>query len=83
MCYRCQTTNPLLNNNRGNHCINCGQPTVHSFISFEVLPLVEFVLEKGIEDEEALSLLETGENLKRNRLNSYDTPLLVILICVW
>jgi len=59
MCYRCQTTNPLLNSNRGNHCINCGQPTVHSFISFEVLPLVEFVLDKGIEDEEALTLLET------------------------
>ena len=60
MCYRCQTTNPLLNNNRGNHCINCGQPTIHSFISFEVLPLVEFVLENDIPDEEALSLLETG-----------------------
>jgi len=59
MCYRCQTTNPLLNNNRGNHCINCGQPSVHSFISFEVLPLVEFVLEPGIGDEEALGLLET------------------------
>ena len=33
MCYRCSTTNPLLNN-QGNQCINCAQPFVHSFSSF-------------------------------------------------
>ena len=33
MCYRCSTTNPLLNN-QGNRCINCAQPFVHSFSSF-------------------------------------------------
>eukprot|EP00057_Strongylocentrotus_purpuratus_P025672 XP_011680146.1 PREDICTED: intraflagellar transport protein 122 homolog [Strongylocentrotus purpuratus] len=37
MCYRCSTTNPLLNN-QGNQCINCSQPFVHSFASFEVPP---------------------------------------------
>lgn len=57
MCYRCSTTNPLLNNN-GNQCINCRQPCVHSFVSFEVLPLVEFVLEDGITDEEAVQILD-------------------------
>ncbi|XP_070558026.1 intraflagellar transport protein 122 homolog [Ptychodera flava] len=57
MCYRCSTTNPLLNN-QGNKCINCKQPFVHSFSSFEVLPLVEFVLEDGITDEEAVQLLD-------------------------
>ena len=57
MCYRCSTTNPLLNNG-GNFCINCRQPFVHSFVSFEVLPLVEFVLEDGITDEEAVQVLD-------------------------
>ncbi|XP_041457748.1 intraflagellar transport protein 122 homolog isoform X2 [Lytechinus variegatus] len=57
MCYRCSTTNPLLNN-QGNRCINCSQPFVHSFVSFEVLPLVEFHLEEGIPDEEAVQLIQ-------------------------
>ncbi|CAC5401560.1 IFT122 [Mytilus coruscus] len=57
MCYRCSTTNPLLNNG-GNFCINCRQPFVHSFVSFEVLPLVEFVIEEGITDEEAVQILD-------------------------
>ncbi|XP_071492144.1 intraflagellar transport protein 122 homolog [Diadema antillarum] len=65
MCYRCSTTNPLLNN-QGNQCINCSQPFVHSFASFEVLPLVEFHLEEGISDEEAVQLIEM-EPLKKGR----------------
>ena len=44
MCYRCSTTNPLYNPRGGNRCNNCGQPFVHSFVSFEILPLVEFQL---------------------------------------
>lgn len=47
MCYRCSTTNPLYNARGGNRCNNCGQPFVHSFVSFEILPLVEFQLEDG------------------------------------
>ncbi|XP_019647680.1 PREDICTED: intraflagellar transport protein 122 homolog [Branchiostoma belcheri] len=66
MCYRCSTTNPLLNN-QGNHCINCRQPFVHSFSSFEVLPLVEFVLEDGISDEEALQLLDQEPSSKKGK----------------
>ncbi|XP_064632482.1 intraflagellar transport protein 122 homolog isoform X2 [Lineus longissimus] len=75
MCYRCSTTNPLLNN-QGNQCINCKQPFVHSFVSFEVLPLVEFVLQEGVTDEEAVQLIdyeapsntkEKTDNWKENR----------------
>uniref|UniRef100_A0A1B6JCB8 Intraflagellar transport protein 122 homolog n=2 Tax=Proconiini TaxID=565685 RepID=A0A1B6JCB8_9HEMI len=60
MCYRCSTYNPLLTNSTvpGNSCTNCRQPFVHSFVTFEVLPLVEFQLESGISDEEAVRLLE-------------------------
>lgn len=33
LCYRCSTTNPLVNNN-GNQCVNCCHPFVYSFVSF-------------------------------------------------
>ncbi|XP_076122170.1 intraflagellar transport protein 122 homolog [Alosa pseudoharengus] len=57
MCFRCSTNNPLLNN-LGNVCINCRQPFICSASSYEVLPLVEFYLEEGITDEEAVSLID-------------------------
>ncbi len=60
ICYRCSTTNPLHNPKGGNCCSNCAQPFVHSFVSFEILPLVEFKLEDGVSDAEALSLIESG-----------------------
>lgn len=56
MCYRCSSLNPLINP-RGFQCINCAQPWVQSYHSFENLPLVEFQLEKGLEDEEAMKLI--------------------------
>jgi intraflagellar transport protein 122 len=62
MCYRCSTTNPLYNARGGNRCNNCGQPFVHSFVSFEILPLVEFQLDEGITDKEAMSLIESSGN---------------------
>uniref|UniRef100_A0A672IRX5 Intraflagellar transport protein 122 homolog n=1 Tax=Salarias fasciatus TaxID=181472 RepID=A0A672IRX5_SALFA len=57
MCYRCSTNNPLLNS-LGSVCINCRQPFIYSASSYEVLPLVQFYLEEGIGDEEALSLID-------------------------
>ncbi|NXQ42487.1 IF122 protein, partial [Catharus fuscescens] len=57
LCYRCSTNNPLLNN-LGNVCINCRQPFVFSASSYEVLHLVEFHLEDGITDEEAVALID-------------------------
>ncbi|XP_066100588.1 intraflagellar transport protein 122 homolog isoform X2 [Saccopteryx bilineata] len=68
LCYRCSTNNPLLNN-LGNVCINCRQPFVFSASSYEVLHLVEFYLEKGITDEEAVSLidLEVPRHKRENR----------------
>ncbi|XP_029457277.1 intraflagellar transport protein 122 homolog isoform X3 [Rhinatrema bivittatum] len=57
MCYRCSTNNPLLNN-MGNVCINCRQPFVFFASSYDVLPLVEFYLEEGISDEDAVALID-------------------------
>ena len=59
ICYRCSTTNPL-HNPKGNRCNNCSQPFIHSFVSFEILPLVEFTLEDDISDLEAMSLIESS-----------------------
>lgn len=55
--FRCSTYNPLVANT--NNCVNCGEKFVHSFVSFELLPLVEFQLDDGISDEEAARLIET------------------------
>ena len=60
MCYRCSTTNPLTNTRGGNRCNNCNAPFIMSFVSFEILPLVEFHLEEGISDKEAMSLIESS-----------------------
>jgi hypothetical protein len=61
LCYRCSHHNPLINS-KGNNCSNCGQSYVFSFASFEILPLVEFVLPNDITDEEALSLIDYVPN---------------------
>ena len=65
MCYRCSTTNPLYNARGGNRCNNCGQSFVHSFVSFEILPLVEFKLDDGITDKEALMLIESSAKVTK------------------
>ena len=62
VCYRCGSANPLLNpfTNRfakGDVCTNCGHPFVRSFINFDILPLVEFVPEPSISDDEAIDLI--------------------------
>ncbi|NWW94244.1 IF122 protein, partial [Rhynochetos jubatus] len=67
LCYRCSTNNPLLNN-LGNVCINCRQPFVFSASSYEVLHLVEFYLEDGITDEEAVALID----LEAPRMNKKE-----------
>ena len=43
---------------QGDFCTNCGAPFLRSFITFDVLPLVEFELEPGITDTEAQVRLE-------------------------
>ena len=62
VCYRCSSTNPLLNPftnkfAKGDVCTNCGHPFVRSFINFDILPLVEFVPDPSITDDEAIELI--------------------------
>ncbi|XP_055948629.1 intraflagellar transport protein 122 homolog isoform X1 [Argiope bruennichi] len=72
MCYRCSTSNPLINK-QGNICFNCKQPFVYSFISFEILPVVEFFLEDGIDDDEAYKLLARKPKLESNSTVMMDS----------
>jgi hypothetical protein len=51
------TTNAMLNP-QGDFCFNCGNAFHRSFLTFEHLPLVEFELEDGVSDAEAIALLD-------------------------
>lgn len=80
VCYRCGTSNPLLNPftskfAKGDVCTNCGHPFLRSFINFDILPLVEFVPEPSITDEEAIELIrQSPGDSKRNKYSSdYDS----------
>ena len=64
VCYRCGSTNALLNpfnntNTMGDKCTNCSHTFVRSFVNFDILPLVEFFPEDGIHDEDALEIMRT------------------------
>ncbi|NWR34134.1 IF122 protein, partial [Tachuris rubrigastra] len=71
LCYRCSTNNPLLNN-LGNVCINCRQPFIFSASSYEVLHLVEFFVEDGITDEEAVALIDLEAPRASKRENKWQ-----------
>lgn len=54
MCYKCSNYSSQLN---GNRCPSCEQNFIFSFVSFEILPLVEFVPEEHIPETEVERLL--------------------------
>jgi intraflagellar transport protein 122 len=79
VCFRCSSTNPLLNPftnkfAKGDVCTNCGHPFVRSFINFDILPLVEFVPEPSISDEEAIELIRTNPIVSRSS-NGMASPM--------
>ncbi|KAG8465049.1 hypothetical protein KFE25_012412 [Diacronema lutheri] len=58
VCYRCQTTNPLLPPpGVGDECVVCRHPFARSFATFEPLPLVRFALPPHIFPQEAERLV--------------------------
>lgn len=77
MCYRCSSVNPGLQN-AADRCINCGHVFVRSFLSFEVLPLVEFFIDDDIPEEEVLKLIRSeppssSSSRSRNEYNETDS----------
>jgi intraflagellar transport protein 122 len=67
VCYRCSSTNPLLSNRGqgGDQCTTCGHPFIRSYVSFEILPLVEFTIADDVTHEEALKLLDEDRVSKK------------------
>ncbi|KAJ1445177.1 hypothetical protein M885DRAFT_550763 [Pelagophyceae sp. CCMP2097] len=70
VCYRCGATNALLNpvmqhasagpyaeRAHCDMCTSCGHPFIRSFLNFEILPLIEFLPEAGLTDDEAKELV--------------------------
>ena len=82
VCYRCGSTNPLLNpfSNKftmGDRCTNCGHPFIRSFVNFDILPLVEFFPESDVSDVKALEMLKKrdgggGGGRSKNREDQWD-----------
>ena len=82
VCYRCGSTNPLLNpfSNKftmGDRCTNCGHPFIRSFINFDILPLVEFFPNMDISDAKAVEMLKNrggsgGGSGRKGREDMWD-----------
>ena len=80
VCYRCSVKNPLVNNAAmGDMCVQCSHPFVRSLVSFDLLPLVEFVPEKGVSDSLCLKYLReepssesTEEKRSEEKSNGFD-----------
>lgn len=70
MCYKCSNYSPHLH---GNVCTNCNQEYVFSFVSFEILPLSEFMIEPDITAKEAERLLLTPPKANENIDQLTDT----------
>jgi intraflagellar transport protein 122 len=56
-CARCSMANPLISDK--NACFNCRQPFFISFMSYEVLPLIEFRPAPGLTHSKVMDLLNS------------------------
>jgi intraflagellar transport protein 122 len=57
ICARCSMANPLISDK--NSCFNCKHPFIVSFMSFEVLPLIEFKPAQNISHNKVLELVNS------------------------
>ncbi|XP_074605343.1 intraflagellar transport protein Oseg1 [Brevipalpus obovatus] len=75
LCYRCSTINPLYNSD-GNRCKNCKQPFTFSFTNFDSLPLVEFKLDEGLKEDDAIRIINIEQESRilsaKKKKNSSD-----------
>ncbi|KAJ3215015.1 hypothetical protein HDU67_000968 [Dinochytrium kinnereticum] len=77
VCFACSTVNPLIHL-KGDACASCSEPFIRSFYSFETLPLVQFVPDDGISDEDAEMLIRSepaaAPSKKSGKKSKRDDP---------
>lgn len=56
-CARCSMANPIISDK--NACFNCRHPFIISFMSFEVLPMIEFKPASGLTHTKVMDLLNS------------------------
>ncbi|OAE20578.1 hypothetical protein AXG93_3873s1360 [Marchantia polymorpha subsp. ruderalis] len=71
-CYCCSSPFPLTSSASEDACNICSQPVFRSFLTFEQLPVVEFVLEDGISHEEALQLLAAKQTTRHTSFDGFE-----------
>ena len=69
-CAQCAMPNPLVNPRAGDVCVNCQEPFVRCFGAFETLPLVRFVPEDGLSENEAEKLISADPPVEASMSNS-------------
>ncbi|KIH58129.1 hypothetical protein ANCDUO_11670 [Ancylostoma duodenale] len=69
VCHRCGLNNPLT---CGMNCVHCKTAFEHSFATFEILPLIEFIVDDDIPTEEAVSLVESEPPLSDSNFNPFQ-----------
>jgi intraflagellar transport protein 122 len=68
VCFRCSTTNPLINNTAGGDCcVACGHPFIRSFTSFDHLPLVEFFTDDEMSYEKAIDYIKQTPSSRKGK----------------
>jgi intraflagellar transport protein 122 len=76
MCYKCSNFSMHLS---GNHCTNCQQEFIFSYVSFETLPLAEFYPESDISPEETDRLLMTPQ--KESDIDPFSETIVKDEVC--
>ena len=80
VCYKCGYENKLirfpikcnLQIHANDSCVSCGHPFLRCYLTFDILPLVEFAPMGDITHEEALDLILTSEADSESSTNMFD-----------
>jgi len=85
VCFRCGSSQPYMNRVAedtdgpyiADFCLTCKHPHVRCFITFNILPLIEFVPIKSIAEEQAITLICQYPNTEQSDLleNAIDIAL--------
>lgn len=69
-CARCSMANPIISDK--NCCFNCRHPFIISFMSYEVLPMIEFKPAPGITHSKVIDLLSSEKKDAKRKSKGGD-----------